>query len=257
MTTPPTPPPEPEEEPHFASWALPVSKLKTEDISSDAINLNVNGRRLTGPIQGFGQMWQKTYIVRLTAVKLTPHEIIDVWKKNFGSFWPKFNRFYGSVIGIAPGEVAVLNLAGPGGIRGPGDTPLVSTGVLVIYADDVSFSFMTPEGHMFAGMITFGVAEAEGAPVAQIQVLIRASDPIYELGCRVGVVHKTEDAQWHATLANLAAHFGVRDAKVKQKNTLVDPRVQWGEAKNIWHNAAIRTGLYLPITLMRRVFKRS
>jgi len=118
MTTQPTPP-EPEEEPHFASWALPVSKLKTEDISSEAINLNVNGRRLTGPIKGFGQMWQKTYKVRLPGVSLTPHEIVDVWRKNFGSYWPKENKFYGSVIGIAPGEVAVLNLAGPGGIRGP------------------------------------------------------------------------------------------------------------------------------------------
>ena len=26
---------------------------------------------------------------------------------------------------------------------------------MVIYADDESFSFMTPQGHMFAGMITF------------------------------------------------------------------------------------------------------
>src|SRR3989304_6068502 len=168
MTTQPTPPPEPEEEPHFASWALPVSKLKTEDISSEAVNLNVDGRRLTGPIQGFGQMWQKTYKVRLPGVTLTPHEIVDAWKKNFGSFWPKGNRFYGSVIGIAPGEVAVLNLAGPGGV------PLVSTGVLVIYADAISFSFMTPEGHTFAGMITFGVAEEEGAPIAQVQLLVRA-----------------------------------------------------------------------------------
>jgi hypothetical protein len=257
MSTQPTPPPEPEEEPHVASWALPVSKLKTEDISAEAINLNVDGRRLTGPIKGFGQMWQKTYSVRLRGVKLTPHEIVNAWKKNFGAFWPKVNRFYGSVIGIAPGEVAVLNLAGPGGVTGPGGAPLVSTGVLVIYADDVSFSFMTPEGHIFAGMITFSAHEDEGgAPVAQIQVLIRASDPIYELGCRVGVVHKTEDAHWRTTLTNLAAHLGAQNAKVEQKDSLVDPRVQWGEAKNIWHNAAIRTGLYLPVALAKRVFKR-
>jgi len=245
-----------DENPHVGSWALPVSKLKTEDVPREAVNLNVDGRRLTGPLKGFGQMWQKTYLVRLPGVKQSPAEIINAWKKNFGSFWSKSNRFYGSVIGIAPGEVALLNLAGPGGMTGPGGAPLISTGVLVIYADDVSFSFMTPEGHMFAGMITFSVDEEEGGPVVQIQVLIRASDPIYELGCRVGVVHKTEDAHWRATLTNLAAHFGVRDATVEQKNTLVDPRVQWGEAKNIWHNAAIRTGLYLPVVLAKKVFKR-
>jgi len=257
MSTQPTPPPEEDENPHVASWALPVSKLKTEDISSEAINLNVDGRRLTGPIKGFGQMWQKTYKVRLPGVTLTPHEIVDAWKKNFGAFWPKVNRFYGSVIGIAPGEVAVLNLAGPGGVTGPGGAPLISTGVLVIYADDVSFSFMTPQGHIFAAMITFSAHEEDGAPVAQVQVLIRASDPLYELGCWLGVVHKTEDAHWHTTLTNLAAHFGVQNAGVEQKNTLVDPRLQWSEAKNIWHNAAIRTGLYLPVALLKKVFKRN
>ena len=49
---------------------------------------------------------------------------------------------------MKPGEVALLNLAVPGGMT-------LSTGVRVIYADEESFSFMTPEGHMFAGMITF------------------------------------------------------------------------------------------------------
>ncbi len=258
MSTPstqPTPPPE-DENPHVGSWALPVSKLKSEDISAKAVNLNVDGRRLTGPLNGFGQMWQKTYSVRLPGVTQSPAEIINIWKKNFGSFWPKFNQFYGSVIGIAPGEVAVLNLAGPGGVTGPGGAPLISTGVLVIYADDVSFSFMTPQGHQFAGMITFSVTEADGRPVAQVQALIRASDPIFELGCRLGIVHKTEDTHWHITLTNLAAHFGIRDSKVEQKNTLVDPRMQWGEAGNVWHNAAIRTALYMPVTLMKKVFKR-
>lgn len=245
-----------DENPHVASWALPVSKLKTEDVPREAVNLNVDGRRLAGPLKGFGQMWQKTYSVRLPGVKQSPAEIINAWKKNFGSFWPKGNRFYGSVIGIAPGEVALLNLAGPGGVTGPGGAPLISTGVLVIYADDVSFSFMTPEGHMFAGMITFSADEEADGPVVQIQVLIRANDPIYELGCRLGVVHKTEDVHWHTTLTNLAAHFGVQNARIEQKNILVDPRLQWSEAKNIWHNAAVRTALYMPVALVKKMFKR-
>lgn len=245
--------PPPDENPHVASWALPVSKLKAEDVPAGAVNLNVDGRRLTGPLKGFGQMWQKTYRVRLPGIKQSPADIITTWKQNYGSFWPKGNHFYGSIIGIAPGEVAVLNLAGPGGLTGPGGAPLISTGVMVIYADDVSFSFMTPEGHIFAGMITFSADNDEGEPAAQIQVLIRANDPVYELGCRLGVVHKTEDTHWHATLSNLAAHFGVREPQVEQKNTLVDPRLQWGEAKNIWHNAAVRTALYMPVTLVKRL----
>jgi len=43
----------------------------------------------------------------------------------------------------------------------PGGKGLVSTGVLVIYEDEESFSFMTPEGHIFAGMITFSSYEDE------------------------------------------------------------------------------------------------
>ena len=68
----------------------------------------------------------------------------------------------------------MLDLALPGRMT-------LSTGVLVIFADDELFAFMTPEGHQFASLITFS-AYADGAtPVVQIQALLRASDPLYEL----------------------------------------------------------------------------
>lgn len=229
------------------TWAKPVNKLKVLESPSGGINLNVDGRQLTGPIRGFGQLWQKTYRVRFSGADAAPEEIIQTWKAEFPSFWPEGNHFYGSLTGIEPGDVAVLNLAAPGGMQ-------LSTGVMVIYADDESFSFMTPEGHTFAGMITFSSYEEEGTPVVQIQVLVRASDPFYELGCRMGVVHKIEDEFWHGTLKNLASRFGAQ-GYVQQQNSLIDPRMQWKEAKNIWHNAAIRTGLYTPIALVKRLFK--
>jgi hypothetical protein len=198
-------------------------------------------------------MWQKTYSVRLEGAGVTPQEVIAVWKAEFPNFWPKGNRIYAPLTGLVPGGVAVLNLAGPGGMTAPGGAPLISTGIMVIYADEESFSFMTPEGHIFAGMITFSAHDDEGAPVAQIQALIRANDPLYELGCRLGIVHKTEDDFWHATLRSLAARFGV-NGQPQQRNVLVDPRVQWSQAKNVWHNSGIRTGLYLPVVLARRLF---
>jgi hypothetical protein len=229
-----------------------VDRLKVSEMPVEAINLNVEGRRLTGPVKGFGQMWQKTYKVRLDGATVKPAELITAWKNNFPKFWPKGNRFYAPLTGIQPGEVAVLNLAGPGGITAPGGTPVISTGVMVIYVDDVSFSFMTPEGHILAGMITFSADEEDGVTVAQVQVLIRANDPLYELAFRMGVAHKTEDDFWKHTLRGLAAHFGV-NAQVEQRTTLVDPRVQWAEARNIWHNAGIRTGLYLMAAPIRWV----
>ena len=74
------------------------------------------------------------------------------------------------------------------------------TGVMVLYADEVSFTLMTPEGHMFAGWITFSAFEDGDAIVAQAQVLMRAQDPIGELGLTFGG-HGKENTFWEQTLA--------------------------------------------------------
>jgi hypothetical protein len=233
-----------------SGWAKPVGRLQTGEVDREAMNLNVTGRNLTGPLQGFGQMWQKTYRVRLEGVSITPQELIATWKEKFPDFWPEGNRFYGSLRGIEPGDVAVLNLSVPGGMK-------LSTGIMVIYADEESFSFMTPEGHMFAGMITFSAeADAGETTMVQIQALIRASDPIYEIGCRLGFAHKMEDEFWQGTLSNLARHAGVSAPQVTQQTVCVDNRVQWGETKNVWHNSAIRSALYMPVHLTRRLMRR-
>jgi len=232
-----------------AYWAKPVDKLKVSDVPSGALNLNVEGRQLTGPLRGFGQMWQKTYRVRLTGSKATPAEVIQIWKKHFPEFWPKGGRFYAPLAGIAPGETALINA------RGPGNVALLSTGVTVIYADDESFTFMTPEGHPFNGMVTFSAYEADGDTVAQVQLLIRAYDPLYEIGFRLRVLHKLEDQTWHHTLKSLAARLGVQ-AQVQQQVTCVDPKVRWSQAKNIWRNAAIRTAIYTLMAPLRWVRNR-
>ena len=231
-----------------AAWAQPVDKLQASGVPAGAMNLNVTGRQLAGPLQGFGQLWQKTYRVRLSGASVSAQQVIKTWRENFPKFWPKGNNFYAPLTSIEPGEVAVLNLALPGGMK-------LSTGVRVIYADDESFSFMTPEGHTYAAMITFSAFAEDDATIAQVQPLIRASDPIYELGIRVGMVQKMEDQFWHHTLKSLAAHFGVEGASVEQKNTLVDPKLQWRYARNIWNNAAIRTTLYVAATPVRWVGK--
>lgn len=228
------------------AWATPVDRLEVGGISEQAINLNVEGRRLEGPLQGFGQLWQKTYRVRLSGANVSPQQVIKTWKENFGRFWPSGNNFYGSLTGIAPGEVAVLNLAGPGGL------PL-STGVRVIYVDDESFSFMTPQGHMYAAFITFSAFDDDGTTIVQVQPLLRASDPLYEIGMRLGYADEKEDEFWHATLVNIAKHFGV-NGQVTQQTVCIDPRWQWKYVGNIWNNAAIRTALYTPVRLVKRLF---
>ncbi len=231
------------------TWAKPVDRLNVGDISAEAMNLNVQGKHLASPLKGFGQLWQKTYKVRFAGAQATPQQVIARWRANFSTYWPAGNQLFASAAGIEPGEVGVLNLKGPGGMA-------LSTGILVIYADDVSFSFMTPEGHMFAGMITFSAQDEDGVTTAQVQALVRASDPIYEMSFRLGFGHKAEDEFWAATLKNLARDFGVTGQQVEQKNILVDPRMQWGEIGNIWHNAAIRTTLNAPVRVVKRALGR-
>jgi hypothetical protein len=236
-------------------WAKPVDRLHVQGIPDQAHNLNVEGRQLTGPLKGFGQMWKRTYKVRLAGVDTTPEAVIAAWKQNFQKFWLRGNRFYGTDKGIAPGEVAVLNLAGPLNVTGPGDEPLIYTGIRVIYADDVSFSFMTPEGHIVAGMNTFSAFIDDGAVVAQVQCLVRPSDPLYEISARMGVLYRTEDNFWRHTVEALGAHFGVTSQAIITTE-LIDPSVQWSAAGAVWHNAAVRTGLHMLGAPFRWIGKR-
>ena len=218
-----------------AFWAKRVDRLEVSDVPAGAADVNVQGRREVGALQGFGKMWQKTYRVRLAGVEVTPEEAVRAWKERFPEFQPPNSRFYPSMAGVAPGEVLFIT-ASVGGMP-------VHTGVRVIYADDESFTVMTPEGHPESGWNTFSAfTDEDGVTVAQVQSLARANDPIYELGFRV-VGSTAQERIWTHVLKSLAAHFGMNEPVTLEK-TCVDPRVQWSEIKNIWHNAGARSMLY-------------
>lgn len=227
-----------------ANWAKP-GKLDPSDVAG-ALNANVRGRKLNAANGGFGRLFQKTFSVRLEGAAVSPEEVIRIWKTRFGEFWPKGQKMFLPVTGIAPGEVGIINARIPG-------TPTMATGVLVIYADDESFSFMTPEGHPFAGPLTFSAfLDETGTTVAQAHELTRASDPFWELAMMMPVLgERMQNDLWRQTLGNLAKHFGATTA-VESKIVCVDGRRQWKNAKNIWQNAAIRSGLTAPLRLVRR-----
>jgi hypothetical protein len=225
------------------AWADPVSRLKVSGAPSGAMNINVDGRLLTSPIQGFGQMWQKTFRVRLTGLDLTPEQVMDNWKKNFQSFQPPENTFYPTMAGIQPGEVLLIVGKVPPLPGLPAILP-VATGVLVMFADDTTFTVMTPEGHPEAGWNTFSVYEEDGTLVAQAQSLCRPADPLYEFFLRFMGSSRQQDRIWLHMLNAMADHYGVQERATLDKK-LVDPTVQWNQAKNITKNAAIRTMFYL------------
>lgn len=218
------------------NWAKPVSTLTVTDAPDGAPNL-VEGKRLLSPVQGFGKMWQKTYKVLLEGSELTPQEVIAAWRADFPSFWPKGNDFYPPLTGLEPGEVALIKAAGPGGMK-------FKTGVMVLYSDDESFTLMTPEGHMFAGWITFSSHVEDGVTVAQTQVLMRAQDPLSEMGLAMGG-HRMENRFWEQTLANLATSLGVEHPAVLTSVTCVDRRRQWSKAGNVRNSVAIRSTLHM------------
>ena len=229
------------------SWAKAVDRLSVQEMPAEAVNLNVEGRRVAGPIQGFGKMWQKTYRVRLGGVQVSPAEIVQTWKENFASFWPEGSSFYAPLTGIEPGEVALLRADIGGGLK-------LSTGVFVLYADEESFTFMTPQGHMFPGWITFSASSEEGETVAQAQVLMRAHDPLTEIGLTLGG-HRKEDDFWEQTLTALTRHLGAT-ADPETQAVCIDKRRQWSKAGNVWHSAATRSGLHTAGAPLRRAVGR-
>jgi hypothetical protein len=232
-----------------ARWAKPPDRLSVPPVPRGAIRANSEGRRPTGPVKGFGRLWRRTYGIRLVGATLTPAEVIRVWKERFGSFWPPSGRFYGEDKPIEAGDMAVLNLAGPAGLT-------IATGILVIYADDESFSFLSAQGHMFGGMITFSAHTEDGVTVAQVQALLRASDPLFEIASRLGLTTRPEDQFWQGALSNLAAHVGVAGQPVLQRAVLLDRSLQWSEARNVWYNGAVRSALYMPVWWLRRLGAR-
>ncbi|MBV9297645.1 MAG: STAS domain-containing protein [Verrucomicrobia bacterium] len=227
------------------AWAKPVERLKLAAIPADARNLNVEGRRLFGPLQGFGQLWQKTYRIALRNTNLTPQEVIAAWKLNLPKLKPPKKRFYPGSLGITPNALVLIDAQTPGGP--------ISTGVMVLYAGAESFTLMTPAGHPEAGWVTFSSYVEEGCTFAQVQVMARAGDPFYELAFRVAG-SKLQDGIWTHVLTALAAQLGT-SGEVEMEKTLLDHKLQWNRAWNIWYNAQLRTLLYSPIILLRSIKK--
>lgn len=232
------------------SWARLSSALRVSRVPTGALDLNVDGRKVVGPLQGFGQLWQKTYRLNLSDVSMTLAEIMLIWKTNFTQFQIATNQFYPGAGIVEPGQILLINASMKG-------MP-VYTGVMVLYSDDESFTLITPEGHPESGWVTFSVfTDDEGGTVCQIQSLARANDPLYELGFRL-FASDVQERIWIHVLKSLATYLHAPE-KVQVSKACLDPQIQWSEAKNIWHNAAVRTTFYtcgVPIRWLVRLFHR-
>ena len=217
-----------------SNWAKPVDRLSAGGVAGARFD-SVTGKRVSGPLQGFGQLWQKTFRVPLVGSAMSPQEVVAVWKERFPTFWPKTGRFYAPLAGIVPGEVALLDIAPV-----PGSPIMLSTGVMVLYADDESFTFINPEGHALSAWITFSAYRDGDVTIAQAQALERTSDPFDELAYMLGG-NRMNDRFWHETLANLGRAMGVTDPAVDVAVVCIDPRRQWRHVANLRNSITLRT----------------
>jgi len=232
-----------------ANWARPVDRLSGAG-AVGAKDDAVTGKRVSGPLQGFGQLWQKSFSVRLDGVETTPEAVIATWKAHFAEFWPKGQRFYAPLSGIQPGEVALLDIQPV-----PGAPVKLSTGVLVLYADDESFTFMTPEGHTLSAWITFSARRDGDVVVAQAQALERPADPFDDLAYRLGGNHQNNKF-WQATLHNLAMMVGVPVPVVEVQVACIDGNRQWRYWRNVRHSATLRSARRTVTSPVRWITRR-
>ena len=215
-------------------WAKPVDRLSAEGVAGAKVD-SVTGKRVTGPLQGFGQLWQRTLRVPLEGSSMSPQQVIAAWKEQFATFWPKTGRFYAPLAGIAPGEVALLDIS-----PAPGAPITFSTGIMVLYADDESFTFTTPEGHSLSAWITFSAFKDGDVTVAQVQALERTSDPFDELAYMFGGARMI-DAFWSQTLVNVGLAMGATEPAVAVEAVCIDKRRQWRHASNVRNSITLRS----------------
>ena len=130
------------------NWATKVDRLAAPDEKSK-VGYNITGKKVTGPQQGFGRLWQRTYSTDVGDGGRGdgPYRRLEGELRRLLASWEHVPQ-------PPDGDRTGCCHSDRGGHR-QSRGPKLATGILVIYADDESFTFMTPEGHMFAGMITF------------------------------------------------------------------------------------------------------
>ena len=177
--------------------------------------------------------------------------MVATWKANFPSFWPGGARFYAPLAGIAPGEVALLDIPPV-----PGSPVKLSTGVMVLYADDESFTFMTPEGHTLSAWITFSAhrdGDVDGrpgaGPRAHVRSVRRAGLPARR---RTGSTTGSGGRPWRtwpATSAWPSRRSTSRPCASTSKR-------QWRHAGNVRNSATLRTARHTLTAPVRWITRR-
>ncbi len=186
-----------------------------------------------GPLPGFGKTWRKRYAISLDAAIATPSQVMEVLKRHLSHFAPRGNQSFEPFTHFNDRDVATMLSEAPEGER-------LSTGATVLASDPVSLALLAPGGHGFSGCIGFVAAQTAGRVTVQVELFLRAADPLSELSYEING-HRRDDEFWSKTLGLLTAYFGV-DASVAIEIERLDDHYAWTQASNVLHNATLRSG---------------
>ena len=232
------------------NWAKPVDRLSAEGVAGAKVD-TVTGKRVSGPLQGFGQLWQKTFTRPLDGSTMSPQEVIAIWKERFPTFWPKRATFYAPLAGIAPGEVALLDIAPV-----PGSPVKLSTGVMVLYADDESFTFMTPEGHTLSAWITFSAYRDGDVTVAQAQALERTVRPVRRARPTCSARNRMNNRFWRRRSKTWPGTSGSRPRPSRPRSSASTSAASGGTPRNVRNSATLRAAGHTLTAPVRWIARR-
>lgn len=213
------------------------------DIENSSSNAASPNHFLTEANKGFGPLWRKHFAVELTDSSMAPEELIALWKREFGQFWPGRNRFQAPFTGLKTGELAEVDLELPAGGS-------LSTGVRLLETSNCHFVLVAPPGHIITGVNTFSASRTGGTTTAHVDILMRASDPLFALGLALGG-HRRENSFWLAVLANLAHRCGSKSPPTASV-TRLDRKILLRNIGNIRRNALLVRGYWHARNLVSR-----
>ena len=85
---------------NMASWAKPVSELFVPLMPKEARNINVNGLRPVGPINGFGRLCQKIFRLHISDASISPEQAIAVLKRRVS----RLSAFFQPLLSVRRGH---------------------------------------------------------------------------------------------------------------------------------------------------------
>jgi anti-anti-sigma factor len=230
-----------------ANWAIPgAAPPNSRNIPPMILN-TFRHHGVSGPLQGFGQLWEKTCLMPLGKSRLQPAGIIETLKKQFAVFSSPDTIITLPDGGITPGEIMGIKISYRYG--------RLLTGALVLHCDEHSFTLITPAGHPKSGWVTFCAYRDGGNTFVQAQGLSRTSDPSFALAFHPLISHRDEYT-WRHIMENLSRHYHI-DAAASVQRTCWDTGWQWSGLLNIRHNAQLRSIPYNLNGMLRRVLGRT